>query len=117
MNMTTVIVHSGACGFSVTIHTKRKKDGTIAVSLDSECEMVMRMLEDIAVVDRLAPLAGFQNNPVLRSAGKRLKHAACPVPSAIIKALEVEAGFNVARDAKISFVTEQEAGKAIIDKK
>jgi len=55
----------------------------------------------------LAALTGFQNNPVYRSAAKNLKHVACPVPSGILKALEVEAGLNVLKDASITFVKEK----------
>ncbi|MGE5172930.1 MAG: DUF6951 family protein [Betaproteobacteria bacterium] len=102
--MTKVIVNSGACGFSVTIKAEKGTDGKITVSLDTDCEMVKKMLEEIAVLDRFAPLTGFQNNPVHRSAAKHLKHAACPVPSAILKAIEVEAGLNVPKDASICFV-------------
>jgi hypothetical protein len=105
--MTTVTVNSGACGFSVTIRAEKGKDGKIAVSLDTDCEMVKKMLEDIATVDRFAALTGFQNNPVYRSAAKNLKHVACPVPSGILKALEVEAGLNVLKDAGITFVKEK----------
>jgi hypothetical protein len=104
--MTKVIVNSGACGYSVTITAKKNKDNTIVVDLDTECAMVKKMLEDIAVLDRFAPLTGFQSNPVYRSAAKHLKHVACPVPSGILKALEVEAGLNVPKDAVISFVKE-----------
>jgi hypothetical protein len=102
--MTTVVVNSGACGFSVTITAERRKDGKITLAFDTKCEMVQKLLEDIAILDRLSPLTGFQNNPVYKSAAKHLKHAACPVPSAILKALEVEAGLNVAKDSLISFV-------------
>ncbi len=105
--MTTVIVNSGACGFSVTIRAKKGADGRITVSLDTDCEMVKKMLEDIAVLDRFAPLTGFQNNPVYRSAAKHLKHVACPVPSGILKAIEVETGLNVQKDVSITFVTEK----------
>ena len=104
--MTTVIVNSGACGYSVTIKAKKGKDGKISISLTTDCEMVTKMLEDIAVLDRFAALTGFQNNPVYRSAAKHLKHAACVVPSAILKAVEVEAGLNVPKDAVIRFVKE-----------
>jgi uncharacterized protein DUF6951 len=104
--MTKVIVHSGACGFSVTITAEKGGGGKTAVSLDTDCEMVKNMLEDIAVLDRFAPLAGLMGNPVYRSAAKHLKHAACPVPSGILKALEVEAGFNVEKDVSIIFVHE-----------
>ncbi len=105
--MTTVVVHSGACGFTVTITAKKGQAGKIVLSLDTDCEMVKKMLADIAVLDRFAPLAGFTTNPVHQAAAKHLKHAACAVPSGILKAIEVEAGLNVAKDATIVFVTEK----------
>jgi hypothetical protein len=105
--MTKVIVNSGACGFIVTITAEKGAGGKIAVSLDTDCEMVKKMREDIAVLDRLAPLTGFQSNPVHRSASKHLRHVACAVPSGILKAVEVEAGLNVTKDATIIFVTDK----------
>jgi hypothetical protein len=101
--MTTVIVNSGACGFVVTITVEKNKDGKMTLALDTDCAMVKKMLEDIAILDRFAPLAGFLKNPVYTSAAKHLKHVACPVPSGILKALEVEAGLNVMKDASIVF--------------
>ena len=100
--MTRVTVDSGACGFSVTITAEKHEDGKITLALDTGCEMVLKMLEDIATLDRFAPLRGLQN-PVYVSAAKRLKHSACAVPSAILKAVEVEAGLNVAKDVVIRF--------------
>ena len=76
------------------------------VALDTACEMVQKMLADIAIVDRLAPLTGFRDNPVYLSAAKHLKHVACPVPSGILKAIEVEAGLNVPKEAAIVFIKE-----------
>jgi hypothetical protein len=106
--MTRIIVNSGACGFTVTVTVRKNKDGKMAVTLDTQCEMVNKMLGDLAVLDRYAPLAGLLNNPVHKSAAKHLKHAACPVPSGILKALEVEAGLNVAKDAVIKFVEDKD---------
>ncbi len=102
--MTKVIVHSGACGFIVTIHAVKSAGGTITLRIDTDCEMVKKMLEDISVLDRFAALTAFQNNPVYRSAAKHLKHVACTAPSGIIKAIEVEAGMNVPKNADICFV-------------
>ncbi|HUI46771.1 MAG TPA: hypothetical protein VL122_12400 [Nitrospirota bacterium] len=102
--MTKVIVHSGACGFIVMIQAEKSVGGKIALRIDTDCEMVKKMLEDIAVLDRFAALTTLQNNPVYRSASKHLKHVACTVPSGIIKAIEVEAGLNVPKDADICFV-------------
>ena len=105
--MTTVVVNSGACGFTVTVKAEKGKDRTIAVFLDTTCEMVQKMRGDIATADRMPALVGFHDNLVYQSAAKHLKHVACPVPSAILKAIETEAGMNVPKDARIEFVREK----------
>jgi hypothetical protein len=102
--MTRVTIQSGACGFTVTVTAEKGPGGKINVSLETQCEMVKKLAADIAVLDRFAPLAGFQTSPVYQSAAKHLKHCACLVPSGILKAVEVEAGLNVAKDATIVFV-------------
>ncbi len=104
--MTTVVVNSGACGFIVTIKAKKGKDKTVEVAIETGCEMVQKMQKEIATLDRMAVLTGFGNNAVHRSAAKHLKHAACPVPAAILKAVETELGLNVARDVTILFKKE-----------
>ena len=101
--MTTVVVSSGACGFTVTIRASKGKDRTVEVTLETDCEMVKKMQADIAVVDRTAVIGGFGSGPVHRSAAQHLKHAACPVPAGILKAVEIELGMNVPRDAAIVF--------------
>jgi len=104
--MTNVVVHSGACGFTVTIRAEKVSGGKINLTLESDCEMVKKMAGEITTLDRFAPLAGFQNNPVYQAAARNLKHVACPVPSGILKAIEVEAGINVPKDATIAFIKE-----------
>ncbi len=101
--MTKVVVNCGACGFSVTIKADKGEGRKIAVLLESECDMVRNMAQDIAVLDRLAPLIGLRDNPVYLAASKHLKHAACAVPSAVLKTIEIEAGLNVAKDVTIAF--------------
>jgi hypothetical protein len=101
---TTLIINSGACGFTTKVTAEKNKDGKITLALETNCEMVQKMLEDIAVLDRFAPLTGFMNNPVYQSAVKHLKHVACPVPSGILKAIEVESGLNVPKDTTMTFV-------------
>jgi hypothetical protein len=104
MVMTKLVIHSGACGYTVTVKANKGQDGMISVSLDTECDMVKKMLADIAVLDQYAPLAGILSNAVYLSAAKHLRHGACLVPSGILKAVEVEAGLNVPNDATILFV-------------
>jgi hypothetical protein len=107
--MTVVRVDSGVCGFTTTITVRGAEDrNLLSVSLDSECEMVSSMAEDVAALKKMDAFVGFLPNPVYRAAARHLKHVACPVPSGILKALEVEAGFCVPRDAHIVFVEKHE---------
>jgi hypothetical protein len=105
--MTKVNVKPGSCGFSVSISADKGPGKAISVSIETDCEMVRKMAGDIKTLDRFAALTGFTANPVYHAAAKHLKHAACPVPSAILKAIEVEAGLNVAKDATIVFKIEK----------
>ena len=101
--MTKVIVNAGACGFTVTITAEKDAVKKIRISLDTECEMVKKMQEDISFRDMRAVFTGHLNNPVYRSAAKYLKHVACPVISGILKAVEVEAGLALPKDVRIVF--------------
>lgn len=105
--MTRVIVSPGACGFTVTITAEKEKDKKVLIALDTACEMVRKMLADIATVDQRVTLTGFRDNLIYLSAAKHLKHVACPVPSAILKAIETETGMNVPKDARIEFIREK----------
>ena len=101
--MTKVVIQSGSCGFTVTVTAEKGTGRAVRISLATDCEMVQKMLEDIATLDRTAALAGFSHNPVYLSASRHLIHPVCPVPSGILKALEVEAGLNVPRDVTVVF--------------
>ena len=82
------------------------EDGkNISISLETECEMIEKMSEDLASVNKMTVFTGFLSNPVYKSAAAHLKHTACPVPSGIIKAMEVEAGFCLPKDVSITFIT------------
>ena len=101
--MTKVVVKAGACGFTAVIRAEKGPERMIDISLESGCAMVQKMAAEIARLGRRDALTGLLNNPVYLAAGRHLKHAACPVPAAVLKALEVEAGLNVKKDATITF--------------
>lgn len=106
--MTKVQVNAGVCGFTVIIKVERDKDRNFHISLDTECEMVKKMAEDVSFLEFRAPFSAILHNPVYRSASKNLKHAACPVPSAILKAIEVEVGASLPRPVSITFVAAED---------
>ncbi len=104
--MTKLIVQSGICGFSTTVTAEKGKDKKVRITLVTECEMVQKMNEDLTALDLRAAFTNHLNNPVYKSAARRLKHVACPVPSGILKALEVELGLCLPKDACILFIKE-----------
>ncbi|NIM04855.1 MAG: hypothetical protein GTO55_02795 [Armatimonadetes bacterium] len=103
---TEVEVTSGICGFKTRIKAVKGDGKNIRLSLVSDCEMVARMQEEVAELDMMAAFIRFLDNPVYRSASRCLKHVACPVPSGILKALEVEAGLCLPKNASIVFIKE-----------
>ena len=101
--MTKVIINSGICGFTVTVTAEKQEGKKVRISLETECEMVTGMHEDISLLDMRAVFTGHLQNPVYRSAAMHLKHPACPVPAGILKAIEVELGLCLPKDAVITF--------------
>lgn len=102
--MTKIKVNPGICGFSVTVTAEKGRGKKVHISLDTDCEMVRKMLEDISSLDMMAAFMAHVNNPVYRSASKHLKHPACPVPAAILKAVEVDLGMNLPKNVSIEFL-------------
>jgi len=101
--MTRVEIKSGVCGFAVLVTVKKDKDRNFHITIETDCEMVKKMEEDIAQLEFRAPFTTILHNPVYRSASKHLKHPACPVPCGILKAIEVEAGACLPRPVTITF--------------
>jgi hypothetical protein len=108
--MTKVVINPGACGFSVLVTAEREKDKKIRISIETACEMVKKMAEEIEALDMMSVFTRLHDNPVYRSAAKHLKHITCPVPGGILKAMEAESGFAVPKDVSIVFV-ESEKGR------
>ena len=103
--MTTVLVDAGICGFSTKVEVVRLSARRVSVALASDCEMVSQIAEQIRELDWQDTLRECEDSLVCKSAFRCVKHAACPVPVAIIKAIEVEVGAALPKDVVIHFET------------
>lgn len=103
---TRVEVDSGICGFKADVTARKTEGGKYEITIESDCEMIQKMAEELKELDRTDALTRFFDNPVYRRANACLKHVACPVPSGILKALEVEAGLCIPKNASIVFLKE-----------
>jgi hypothetical protein len=104
--MAKIRINPGACGMDVLVTVTQKDQNSFTVSILSDCKMVEKLgqeLNELAMMDAFKHLLG---NPVYVKGAACLRHAACPVPSGILKALEVAAGLNVPRDVTMTFVKE-----------
>jgi hypothetical protein len=87
-----------------TVEVVKKEGKCFVVKITSQCEMVEKLGKDITELTMMDAFKRFFDNPVYRTGATCLKHVACPVPSGILKALEVEAGLNLPRDVSITFL-------------
>jgi hypothetical protein len=99
--MAAAEVLAGICGFKTTI-TAEKDDTNCRLTISSDCEHINRLAQDLTTVDPFQEISYRGDGPVtLRLAAKHCAHAACPVPAAIIKAVEVESGLALPADVMI----------------
>lgn len=94
-------IFAGNCGFNTTVETEMNgKMCTIRIS--SECDAIQRMAQELTEVNPFQEISFKRNLPRTYEMGvKYCTHAACPVPSGIIKAVEVEAGLALPTDVTI----------------
>lgn len=100
--MASARIVSGICGFCTTVHTT-KDGGRVQVRFETDCGYVEHLAEELTDVDPYREISYRGEGPdTLKAAARHLVHPACPVPSGIIKAIEVEAGLALPKDASIS---------------
>jgi hypothetical protein len=94
-------IHAGVCGFNTIVETTM--DGEVCkVSIQSECAAIQRMAKELTEVDPFQEISFRRKMPLTMDvAVKYCKHAACPVPVGIIKAVEVESNLALPADVVI----------------
>jgi hypothetical protein len=96
-------IDAGICGFRTTVVARQNGDGTVHLEVESDCKAVMKLAERIHQVDPYREFTWRRQGPqTLAEAPQCLSHPACPVPSGIIKVVEVEAGLALPKDVTIT---------------
>jgi len=101
--MTRVIVSPGICGFETTVEAEKATNRRVSIKITSDCDQVAKLGESLAEVDAWDALKPREDSEVYRQASRHLLHTACPVPVAILKAIEVEAELALPADVVIHF--------------
>jgi len=101
--MTRVVVDPGICGLPATVEVTRLTSTKVKVAVSSDCEMVTKACVQLSELDWTNALKPLQNSLVYECAFQYIEHVTCPVPVAILKAIEVEVGVALPRDVSIKF--------------
>ena len=94
-------INPGGCGLHTTV-TATKNGAGVDLLIESECKAIRRLAEELKTVDPFQEISARRALPQTLALGhKYCSHAACPVPVAIIKAVEIEAGLALPVDVSI----------------
>jgi hypothetical protein len=106
--MTRVEVYAGVCGHTAIIDVSQVDAKHVQVVIHSECEQITAMNSDLACIQWKGKghevFKSITESIVYRSAANTIRHTACPIPSVILKAIEVEVGIALPQDVSIQFV-------------
>ena len=100
-----MLVNPGICGFDAIIEAKRA--GLIVnLSISSKCESIMALADILTEVSlqEFADRTVFTDNVVFKKANLCIHHRACPIPCAILKAIEAELGLALKKKVTIEFL-------------
>ncbi len=102
--MTTMKVNPGICGLTCVITAEENDDSEIVVQVETACPAVKKMIEALE-----QPLDPYEvcflkpgNGPVYEAA-ENLAHAACAIPSAVLKCIEAEGGLALHGNVSFEF--------------
>jgi hypothetical protein len=94
-----VLVDAGVCGHEATIAAEKTAGYTVRLTIASDCPHVRKIAPEPLEVDAVRQIGLRRGLPsLLENAYACCAHAACPVPSAAVKAVEVAAGLALPRD-------------------
>ena len=105
MGACKVEVDPGACKMKTVIVCKPSDDMmSVVFEVQTDCKFVKRYLENLPKdINPYTTLESPMGESVLYTAANgTLNHSACPIPCAMIKAMEVASDMGIKRDVKFT---------------
>lgn len=101
--MTEVTIDPGICGFMAK--AKAEMNGEMcALKIACGCEHIRIMVDELKEVDPMTEIGFHPESPaILKTFATTCPHPSCPIPSGILKAVEIEAGLALPKNASITF--------------
>lgn len=103
-----VCVDAGVCKMRTLITAKDNGMGLVEIDIKSDCPNVLKLSWGLEPMSPYAEVeAEFHKSSIYKLANDRIPHTACPVPGAIVKALEVAGDLGLKRDVTIKFIEDE----------
>lgn len=100
--MATARIEAGICGFTTSVRT-RAEGPKLKVEIESDCEHIKKLAAALTEVDPFREITFRGEGPLTYELARlHCAHAACPVPTGILKAIEVEAGLALPKVVTIT---------------
>ena len=110
--MTKVTINPGPCGLITTVEASSEDQQEVTLIVKSGCESVRKMMVELGdTFDAFTCCLGKPGTSVFYdyARGNFPGHASCPVLAGILKAMEVECGLALPKEASIAFNKEENA--------
>ncbi len=105
MSKCKICVDAGVCKMRTLITATENDMGLIELDIKSDCPRILKMSWGLEPMSPYAEVeAEFHKSEIYRLANESVPHTACPVPAAMVKALEVAGELGLKRDCTIKFV-------------
>lgn len=99
-----VEVDSGICGFSCVVEAKKTGRHQVSIKISgSDCEHIKRLSEKVNEMDLKNLFKPITKNPVFVSAQQSGCHPSCPVPTAVLKTIEVAMEMALPKNVTMEF--------------
>ncbi|MFO7887579.1 MAG: hypothetical protein R6U59_04605 [Eubacteriales bacterium] len=100
--MTKININPGICGLESIIFVEADENADVNIKIDSQCPHIKNMEEELKEINGYNEcFTKFDASQVYKAAVKHCKHVACPVPSGIIKGIEVACGLALPKEVVI----------------
>jgi hypothetical protein len=103
--MVEIKVDPGICGMQTIINADSDDERTATIDIKSECEFIRSIAGELKEVDAFEEcFTKICNTKTYTLANEYCKHPACPVPSAILKSIEVACGLALPKDVEMKII-------------
>jgi len=105
MQMTRAVVNPGVCGITVTVEVTKTSQRRVKIEIITKCDKVNEMAKALSELSLFDALKSPIDSGVYKSASEHHLCASCPVPMAILKAIEVENDLALPRSVVVHLET------------